>query len=835
MNKLLLTFLSILLLILLAVTGILFYAFSPSGNNMFKSYIKDELETNIGLPVEVDKFTLDVGKASLVVSINKQANVEIVTHYDLLTQSVNGIYRVKAKNFQYENMVLRQADLRGSFSGVAEDIVVDGKGTALDAPLVYSLRVLEKLPKNIVASMKGVSLSEMLELAGEAPLAQGKIDVDINMPDIGEEFAKGYGSVVLHKALFNAKIVEKMYHLRLPKESYMSGKVDAQLKGNRLDLLVNAQSNLFLLKIEDASIGMNDKKVHASYDMDVKEMAILTQNKLAGPLKIVGKVELENEKIHLEGATHSLGGRLLFDIAETSKFHFENLELSKILTLTKQPAYAKGLLSGSGDIDKAFNSGRYDVQIAKGQFGAKSIEKSFGYQIPAVNNFTFESTGKVAQKMLDAEVTLASSLSDIKFTDLVYDIENKKLNTAYDLFLPNIGLLMPNNKAVKRGYLSAKGKLNFDKTLQVKGSAKGLGEKLDFTYDGKTANVDARNLFVEKLLSLSALPRYVKGKLSSNVKISNIDTLDGTFTLRGDELVTQPNAMKKLIDKKLDMKIALESKGKLNKGVAYANTKVNTSMGKFNFKDTVYHTKTGTFKSKYVADIPDLQKTYTLTGQKLHGPLRLAGEISQDKLLKVTGQTTSLGGKVNYTLLGDTLKANIEKVPVEKILGLLGNDKLVQGDAYGTVNHNLKTKVGVINLDIKSFQIKASGATNTVKMFIGKDPARIIYTSTKLIAKINGDVTRYTLTAKGSRSTIEVTEGKLDKVNDRHTAKFKFVYEKYVVTGSIAGTVDHPSVIVDPSSVMQSKTGEKIQKELDKALGGDMGKAVGGFLKGMKF
>lgn len=389
MNKLLLILLSVILLILLTITGILFFAFSPSGNDMLKPYIKKQLEEKIGLPVEVHKFTLDVGKTGVVIRINKQADVEIVTQYDLLAQSLNGIYRVNAKNFQYEDMLLRQVNLQGQFKGVAEDIVIDGKGTALDANLVYSLRVLEQKPQNIVANMMGVSLSEILELAGQPPLAEGKIDIDINMPDIGEEFAHGYGHVVLNNALFNADIVKKMYDLTLPKESYVTGNVDMKLKGNSLDLLANAKSNLFTLKIEDASIALKDKKVLASYVMDVKEMGILTQNQLSGALKVLGKVEVDNEKYHLKGSTHSLGGALLFNIGEASQFHFENLELTKILHLTKQPMYAKGLLSGRCDIDKDMESGRYDLQMQKGQFDAKSIEKNLGirYQVSIALHF----------------------------------------------------------------------------------------------------------------------------------------------------------------------------------------------------------------------------------------------------------------------------------------------------------------------------------------------------------------------------------------------------------------------------------------------------------------
>ena len=835
MNKLLLVLLSSILLVLVTITGTLFFAFSTSGNNTLKTYLHKELEEKIGLPVEVRKFTLEAGKSSLNMRINKEADIKVEMHYDLLAQTVKGIYHVKAKNFHYKKMMLRDIDIQGHFKGAAEDIVVDGIGSALDAALAYRFRLLDQMPQNIEANMKGMALSEVLELAGQPPLAKGKIDVEINMPDIGKEFANGYGHIVLDKALFNTAVIKKMYDLTVPEKSSVSGNIDVKLKGNNLNFLVNTQSNLFNLNIKEASIDLENKKVFAKYMMDVKEMAILTQNQFAGPLKVTGNVEVKNEKYYVKGSTNTLGGALLFDISERFKFHFENLELAKILYLTKQPHYAKGLLSGSADLDKELESGKYDIKIQKGQFDAKSIEKKFGYQIPSINSFSFDSTGKIVQKILNADVSLKSTLSDLKLTELVYDIENKKLNADYDVFLPNIGLLIPNNKAVKRGYISAKGKVKLDKTLYIKGSAKGLGEKLDFTYDSKTATVKADDLFVEKLLSLSALPRYVKGKLSTSVHMTNIETLDGTFSFKSDKLVTQPNAMKRLIDKKLNLPIALESKGKLKSGIAYINTKMKTSMGNMTLDNMVFNTKNSTFKSTYILDIPDLEKTYALTEKKLYGPMLLSGDISQDKALKVTGSTSSLGGKIEYTLIGDVLKSKITKVSLENILGMVGQKELVQGDAYGTVTYNMKSRVGVIDMDISSFQIKPSSTTKTVKMFIGKDPTRIIYNSTKLHADIKGDVTRYTLVAKGSHSSIEVTNGKLDKVNNKHTAKFKFVYEKYEVTGTIGGTVENPTILVNPSSIMQSKTGEKIQKKLDKALGGDMGKAVGGFLKGLKF
>ncbi len=835
MNKLLLVLFSIVLFVLLAVTGTLLFAFSQSGNDVLKGYIQSRLEKEIGLPVDVRKFRLESGKVRLVMRVNKQADVEVVSHYDLLSQSFSGIYALDAKQFTYKNIHLRQAKIKGHFKGIAKDILVDGQGTALDAKVKYTFRVIESKPQNIVATMQGVAFAEVLELAGQPALADGKLDMDINMPDIGEEFANGYAKIILHPSQFNTALVAKMYDLKIPQKSMLDGKVDIKLKGSLLNILAKVNSDLFHLKLDKTSVDIQKKTVEGSYGMDVKEMAILTQNKLSGAFKVMGDFTVQEKAYSLKGLSKSLGGALLFDLGEVNKFHFEKLALSKIEHLFKQPQYLQGLLSGTVDVDKGFKNGRYKVNIQKGKFGAKSIKKVLGYQIPSDNSFSLDSQGKIDKYVLTSSLTLKSTLSDLTLNDVVYAIKEKKLKTDYELFVPDIGVLIPNNTAVKRGYLSVKGDLAFDNFLRINGHANGLGEKLDFSYDTKTASVNAKGLFVEKLLSLSALPHYVKGKLSATVKLNDVKKVEGSFNIHGDKLSTQSYVMERLLGKKLAMNMSLQTKGTLKDKKAYFQTKLDTDMGKLRLNNAVFNTKTKTFKSVYKLDIPSLEKAEVLLGRKLYGSMALAGDIVKDKVLDAAGKTQSLGGSIDYRLQGDTLKSTLTDVPVERILRMLGHTPLVQGTAFGTLVYHTKSKIGRLDLDIKSFQLKANSTTNTVKMFIGKDPARTIYKTTTLHAKINGDITRYTLTAKGSHSSITISDGVVDKKKDTHRAKFKFVYEKYVVTGSIGGSVAHPTIIIDPSAIMQSKTGKKIQKKLDKALGKDMGKAVGGFLKGIKF
>lgn len=835
MNKLLLVLLSAVLFVLLVVTGTLLFAFSNQGNHVLKSYIQTRLEEETGLPIDVRKFRLQAGKVRLVMRVNQEANIEVVSHYNLLSQSFSGIYAVHAKQFNYENIHLRQANIQGHFKGIAKDMQIDGKGTALDAKVNYALRVLESKPQNIIATMQGISLAEVLELVGEPALADGKLDVDIDMPDIGKEFANGYANMRLHSSAFNTALVAKMYDLKIPPKSTLDGKVAIQLNGTMLNILATLNSDLFHVKVDKTSVDMQKKSVEGSYSMDVKEMAILTQNKLAGALKLVGDFTATPTEYSFKGLSKSLGGALLFDLGKVNKFHFEKLSLAKIEHLLKQPEYLQGQLSGTADVDKDFKNGHYALNIQKGKFGAASIQKVSGYQIPSDNSFSLDSKGEIRKHILDASLALKSSLSDLTLHDVVYDIQKKKFQTEYALFVPDIGLLIPNNKAVKRGYLSVKGDVNFDKYLHLNAQTKGLGEKLDFSYDTKTAKVDAKGLFVEKLLSLSALPHYVQGKLSAKVRLSDVKQLDGDFHFHSNKLSTVPYVMQRLLGKKLAMHMTLDTKGTLKEKKAYFQTKLDTDMGKLRLNNAVLNTDSKSFKSSYTLDIPSLEKTEVLLGRKLYGSMAFSGDIVQGKVLDVTGKTQSLGGSIDYRLQDNTLKSTFTDVSVERILRMLGHTPLVQGKAFGTLDYHIKRKRGTLDLDIQSFQLKANGTTNTVKMLIGKDPARTIYKTTTLHATLDGDVTHYTLNAQGSHSSIIISNGVIDKKKDTHRATFKFIYEKYVVTGAIKGSATHPSLTINPSSIMQHKVGEKIQKRLDKALGEDMGKAVGGFLKGIKF
>jgi len=603
----------------------LLFVFSETGNEMLKPYVEQKLEEKIGMPVEVSRFKLASGTSSLDMLINKQALVHVVTQYNLWSQSFEGIYHIKTERLDYGDIKVKDADIKGNFKGVSEDIYIEGKGRAFGAALEGRLNIIDEVPQKIVAKMKGAQLSEVLELLGEPALAEGKLDVEINMPDIGEKTASGYGHIIFNQAYFNRALVKERYGYTLPENSYVKGTFDAVLEGQGVKLTGDLQSNLFVLQIKDALVDMVSEQLSAAYSLDVKDMRLLTKNQLTGPFKIEGNIEKKDKRMLLTGRSSSLGG------------------------------------------------------------------------------------------------------------------------------------------------------------------------ELDFSAD---MYIDFMNHNVE----------------------------EGTFFLKGTNLTIRPDGV-------LSINAEIDSSGRFKEGKGTIHTKLKSSLGDMVLDNMVYDIQNKTLKSAYSIDIPSLKELQPLIDMQLYGPLALKGQLSKDKVLKVTGSTQSLGGQINYTLVGDDLSSTLHSVPLENILRTLGHKKNFLGSASGEARYNLKQKYGVVDLDIASFQIKPSNLTSVISMAIGKDPARVIFSSTKFHADIKGDITDYTLHATGSSSSIDITEGRLNKQNNTNTANFKFVYEQYTVNGKIKGSTDNPKVILDTSSLFKDKLDEKTQKKIDKVFGGKAGE----FLKGLSF
>lgn len=830
MKKLLKITLWTLLSLLLMLSVFFFFVFSQTGNEMLKPYVKQRLQEKIGMPVEVNRFKLDAGESTLDFIVNKQAVVNVITQYDLFGESFEGNYSIKAEKFSHEDIQFTKADLKGDFRGQKEDIHVDGRGMLLGGMIDFTLHSIEDRAQKIILHMKEAQLAELLQLNGYPALAQGKVDIEINMPQIGEDAENGNGHIVLKKAYFDRQLAKELYDYRLPENSYVSGTIDTVLEGKSIELYGNIQSNLFMLNLTNGLIDTATQKWITDYSLDVMEMGIFTQNKLEGPFHLEGNIDKQGKKVKLSGKSDSLGGTIHLEREDKTKITFDALSLEKLLILSKQPEYAKGEVSGAIVLDdQRKQAGTYDLQIDKGVLTPQALQKMSRYKITEENKFTLKAKGDLLQKHLTGNVTLKSTLLDALFTSVAYDLKEKQLRSDYDLLIHDVNRFIAGSNSHSPSSVNAEGSLKYNEKLSISGILQGVGEKVSFSYDDKRLKVDARNLILEKLFGLAGTPIYAKGAVNAEIDFKSLNPAEGTFLIKGDNLIA--DLKKKRNDKGIETTLSLDTSGTFKSGIGYIKTDIKSALGDISLFDMVYDSEKKNLKSSYIVDVPELNKLRSLIDRKLYGPLVLKGVLTKDDLLDITGETQTLGGSITYRVTGDNLVSTINNVPLENILGLLGHKKDFLGKAYGKGKYDLKRKSGVVDLDIKAFKVKPSSTTHTIKMLIGKDPARVIFDSTKFHADIKGKVTEYTLHAIGSNSSIEITDGRIDKINNTNTAKLKFVYEKYTVYGKIKGSIDDPKVSVDTSALFQDKIDEELQNKIEKALGGK----AGDLLRKLKF
>jgi hypothetical protein len=820
------TILSILLFVLLLITGTFLFLFSSTGDETFKPYLKQMIEEKSGLPVEVKTYRLRAGKLELDLLVDGHLHLQTTARYDLFSRTFEGVYRVRADDFRYEEIFLKEADIRGRYKGVAEDIFIQGKGTLLNAPASYQLRLIDTLPQQIVVNAKDLPLQELLKLASQPPLAKGKVDLSVDMPQIGEEGAKGKAHLVVKDALFDRILIKKQYGMDVPKGSLLTAQADAMLAGKKILFDATGNSSLFSFALKQGRYQLDGGRLKGSYVADVKEMRLFSRNRLHGPFRIVGNIEGQGEALKITGESRSLGGVLQFQKAQKTTLVLKALSLSKVLRFTGQPAYAQGVLNGEVLLDDpAGEKGSYRIDLEKGALNAKVIRKRLGYRLPEKNRIRLHSAGRIDGGKLKADVVLVSTVADVRLKTLAYDLKAGTLKTPYRVTIHDLERLTVGDRPRKGKAVVIEGDLAYTQTLSLKGEVKGLGKRTVFSYNGTRAEVDAAGVYLGRILALAGMPRYLDGRVDAEVKMTDIGQQNGTFSLDAKSLQTVPEQMKKLLGKPVKMKIAVSAKGEMKHHKAYADATVKMPLGSLKLSNAVSDLRHQTFTAKYHMDIPNLKKLAQVSDIRLYGALALDGMVTFNKVLKVTGKTRSLGGSVAYTLVGNRFHATVTSVPLPNILKLAGYPQSFLGSVSGKADYHLQTRKGVVNLKIASFQIKPSDLTRMLAPVLGKDPARIIFKTTTFHARINKDIVTYRLLAKGSHSAIEITDGWVNQKSRQQKAKLKFVYGKYTVYGTIRGTTEHPKIYLDTSKLIK----EKLEKKLEKKWG----KEAGVLLKGL--
>ena len=388
-------FLKITLITLLVLVILLaLLLFTQTGNDLVKPYLKAELEKQIGLPTEVDKFKLRYDHTVLDIIIDKGLKVDVASDFNLLTQSFDGTYKVYANNFLIEGIKLDEMNINGEYKGVPDDLTVNGKGTSFDAPLKYDLRVLDGEAKEITFTIKDFAVADILTLAKLPSLAKGKVDANLTMPAIPKEnLAENLQAnlkVNMDNITFNDALVKKHYNLALPESLAVNGNVDANLSGEEVLAMVAMKSTLSktsLVNVNLDQLKVNTKTKHLRTDyvvdiLDLKSLSTLLKTKLDGVLLLKGKVE-KTDTLKVTGLTNSLGGEIKYALLDKAfDATMSAMPMQNMLKMFAFPPFIDANTTGKISYDLLHKKGYTKLSLGDFKLAENDVTKTLGAVMP---------------------------------------------------------------------------------------------------------------------------------------------------------------------------------------------------------------------------------------------------------------------------------------------------------------------------------------------------------------------------------------------------------------------------------------------------------------------
>lgn len=292
-----------------------------------------------------------------------------------------------------------------------------------------------------------------------------------------------------------------------------------------------------------------------------------------------------------------------------------------------------------------------------------------------------------------------------------------------------------------------------------------------------------------------SIPTLIKRKLNADIKINIKDVTFSDALMKELYKVTLPKAL--VLQGQLDAKIREEK--------AIAKVAMQSDIANVDLTELKFDMKKKYLSTDYLIKILDLKSLSTLFRTKLDGLLVLKGKVEKTDMLKVTGSTDSLGGKMEYALHKQKFTSTLTAMPMQHMLKMFQFPAFMDANTSGEVHYNLLSKQGHTKLMLGDFRLAKNKITKSLGAVLPINPTDIVFGKTSLDANISGNEIIYTLMAKASEASFSIGEGRINPKKNIHEAKMEFGFSKYAIAGSISGGIRNPRIGFDTKGFLKDQ------------------------------
>ncbi|EDZ61156.1 hypothetical protein SMGD1_0707 [Sulfurimonas gotlandica GD1] len=600
------------------VIGVYVLAFTPLGNSILQPTIEEKIKEQTLLDSKLKVFSLSMSEFEIILEINQGNVVSLKGEYSPFSKSFDINYNVDLDNLESLKS-LSTVELRKSFrtsgkvKGDMAFITVDGISDVASSDTTYHVELTEFNPTSIIAKVKKLKLSELLDIGAQKPYADADVNLDVNFKNIKPHALDGDIILATEDGKINTKVMKNDFNITIPNTDFTMN-LDAKLKGDDVDYTYKLISNLFKIT-SSGKVIPTPLKTDIKYALDIKELALLkpvTGADVRGSFRLNGTVKGTKAKLVVDGKSDVAESdtrfeAILKEFAPASvQASMKNLKLDRVLYMVKQPHYADGIFSLDVNIPDARSgklNGKVISSVKKGLLDVKYMTEAYKFKTPMPQTaFQMITDTTLNGDIIDSKVNLKSTLADFDIKRARVNLKNSTINSDYKATVPNLDKLYFATEQHIKGGITVNGELNKGDDFDLTILSNVAGGKIDAKLHNDDFHADILGVQTLDALYMLIYPEIFKASLDAKLDY-NLASQKGKFDGHLIDGKFTKNQMLNLIKQyaKVDMYVETfkgDVHADINKEKIVASMELKSNTSSIKTKNTQLNTKTKTIDSK---------------------------------------------------------------------------------------------------------------------------------------------------------------------------------------------------------------------------------------------
>lgn len=315
---------------------IFYFLFTPMGHQNIYHLISKELSQKTDLDIEIKSIDIiHYPQIHMVLNIEKKAKLTLWGQLDDIFIDMD--YTLTSDCIATEHCHIDdEIRIKGRIKGPFAKLSITGKGKALDGNVSYSAIKYTDRAENIKLTMQDINSSKLFKLVGEEAIIQGKANANIVFSYIDEKHKNGV--IIYDVKDHNFKGIPLNFSTKV------------LIKNENHSFTMDVTSPYLTLNINKGNYNQEEKKAHANYVLDIKDLTKLEKligYAYQGDFYARGELSYDNF-FKVVGLSKSFGGMTRFNFEKDGlKIYLDNVSLQNITNLFSIPTMLTANATGN--------------------------------------------------------------------------------------------------------------------------------------------------------------------------------------------------------------------------------------------------------------------------------------------------------------------------------------------------------------------------------------------------------------------------------------------------------------------------------------------------------